>query len=180
MRYKLLPLLLLLVLAVTGCSGAGTTTQGSQTLESFTAQTLDGGTFTEDDIAAKDLTVMNFWMTTCRPCINEMPDIAEFEKALPENVQLVTVCLFGEEDTREVQGVVDATGYTGTTLLSGDGDFQTLCDAIQATPTTVFVNSEGKIVGDPIIGAQEDFSDTMLEAMNTILTDEGKAAIELD
>lgn len=180
MKIKLLPLLLLLALAVTGCSGAGATTQGAQTLESFTAQTLDGGTFTEADIAAKDLTVMNFWMTTCRPCISEMPDIAEFEKALPENVQLVTVCLFGEEDTREVQGVVDATGYTGTTLLSGDGDFQTLCDAIQATPTTVFVNSEGKIVGDPIIGAQEVFSGTMLEAMNAILADEGKAAIELD
>ena len=83
MKIKLLSLLLLLALAVTGCSGAGATTQGAQTLESFTAQTLDGGTFTEDDIAANDLTVMNCGMTTCRPCIGEMPDIAEFEKALP-------------------------------------------------------------------------------------------------
>ena len=33
-------------------------------LASFSAGTLDGGTFTQEDIAAKDVTVLNFWALT--------------------------------------------------------------------------------------------------------------------
>ena len=61
---------------------------GLGTLASFTAGTLDGGTFTQDDIMAKDVTVINFWAQSCGPCIVEMPDLAEFAGALPDNVQL--------------------------------------------------------------------------------------------
>ena len=60
---------------------------------SFTADTLDGGTFTQDDIAAKDATVINFWALSCPPCIAELPDLAAYAKTLPENVQFITVCL---------------------------------------------------------------------------------------
>ena len=69
---------------------------GLGTLASFTAGTLDGGTFTQDDIMDKDVTVINFWALSCGPCIVEMPDLAEFAGALPDNVQLVTVCLDGD------------------------------------------------------------------------------------
>ena len=37
---------------------------------------------------AKDVTVINFWALSCGPCIVEMPDLAEFAGALPDNVQL--------------------------------------------------------------------------------------------
>ena len=60
-------------------------------LASFTAGTLDGESFTQDNVAAKDITVLNFWALTCPPCIAEMPEIAAFEKALPDNVAMVTV-----------------------------------------------------------------------------------------
>ena len=59
-------------------------------LQSFTALTLDGESFTQDDIAAKDITVLNFWALTCPPCIAEMPELASFAGALPDNVQVVT------------------------------------------------------------------------------------------
>lgn len=58
-------------------------------LKTFTAKTLDGGTFTQEDIAAKDVTVINFWSLMCGPCVAEMPDIAAFSKALPDNVRMV-------------------------------------------------------------------------------------------
>lgn len=47
------------------------------------------------------------------------------------------------------------------------------------TPTTVFVDSEGTLLGDAIIGAQEDLSGTFLRGINTALAESGKAEISL-
>ena len=67
-------------------------------LRSFEAAALDGSSFTQEDIAAKDVTLINFWALTCPPCIREMPEIAAFADSLPDNVQVVTVCLDGSTD----------------------------------------------------------------------------------
>lgn len=67
-------------------------------LNQFTAKTLDQQDFTKEDIASKDVTVLNFWSLLCGPCIQEMPEIAKFAKSLPENVQVLTVCLDGAEE----------------------------------------------------------------------------------
>lgn len=149
-------------------------------LKSFTAQTLNGGSFTQDDITARDVTVINFWSLMCGPCIDEMPDLAAFSKALPDNVQMVTVCLDGMGDEAYVESILSETGYEGVTLLSGDGDFQGVCDHIQYTPTTVIVDAEGNLVGDAVIGSQEDFSGTFLTAVNAALKTSGKAEITLE
>ena len=65
-------------------------------LNGFTARTLDGGSFTEADLAGADVTVINIWSTTCGPCIREMPEIAEFASGLPENIRVMTWCLDAE------------------------------------------------------------------------------------
>ncbi len=158
---------------------AGTAAQiGS--LKSFSAATLDGDSFTQDDIAANDLTVINFWALTCGPCIVEMPDLAEFSNALPDNVQVVTVCLdaMGNEDV--ARSVLDEAGFAGATLVSGDGDLAALVENLMYTPTTVFANSEGSLVGDAIIGGQADLSGTYLAAVNAALKAEGKAEVSLE
>ena len=62
-------------------------------LNKFQAAALDGSEFTQDDFADRDVTVINFWALTCGPCIAEMPDLAAFAGALPDNVQVITVCL---------------------------------------------------------------------------------------
>ena len=149
-------------------------------LKTFTAQTLDGGTFTQEDIKSKDVTVINFWTTSCGPCIAEMPDLAAFEKAMPENVQLVTVCLdaiWGAEES--AKKILQESGYEGITLVSGDGDFENICNNIQYTPTTIFIDAEGNMVGDAIIGGQKNLSETFLNAVNAVLKSGGKAEISL-
>ena len=148
-------------------------------LRDFSAVTLDGEDFTVDDIAAKDVTVINFWALSCPPCIRELPDIAAFAKALPDNVQVVTVCLDGAWDEEAAKTVLSGAGFEGVTLLSGDGDFLSLCSSLMYTPTTVFVDSEGNLLGDAIIGAQEDLSGTFLSGVNAALSESGKAEISL-
>lgn len=152
---------------------------GLGTLASFTAGTLDGGTFTQDDIMAKDVTVINFWALSCGPCIVEMPDLAEFAGALPDNVQLVTVCLDGNGNEDTAREVLEKAGFEGVTLISGSGDLLDLSRNLMYTPTTVFVDGEG-MVADAVIGGQEDLSGTFLAAVNAVLEGSGKAEISLE
>lgn len=201
---KLFALLLCAVLAIgtlaTGCSGGKTppansdkptqsenggntsvgTAAGLGSMKSFTAVTLDGSSFTQEDIAAKDVTIINFWSLMCGPCVDKMPDLAALDKALPDNVRMVTVCLDGESSEESAKSILSEAGYEGITLLSGDGDFKGVCDNIQYTPTTIIVDAGGNLVGDAIIGGQEDLSGTFLTAVNAALKASGKAEISLE
>ena len=149
-------------------------------LASFSAGTLDGGVFTQDDIKDKDVTVINFWALSCAPCIAELPDLAEFSESLPDNVQLVTVCLDGGSNEDTAKEVLAQAGFEGVTLISGDGDLAALAGNLMYTPTTVFADSEGNLVGDAMIGRQEDLSGTYLAAVNEVLAAGGKDAISLE
>lgn len=198
---KFLPLLLCAALSfgmlAAGCSGSGEppAAQPAQdaedgepagaasalgSLRSFSAATLDGGTFSQDDIAAKDVTVLNFWALSCGPCIAEMPDLAAFSKALPDNVQLVTVCLDGNGNEDLAKDVLEKAGFEGVTLISGSEDLLALSRNLMYTPTTVFADSEGNLVGDAITGRQKDLSGTFLAAVNAALEAGGKAEISLE
>lgn len=150
-------------------------------MASFTAGDLDGGEFTQDDIAAKDMTVVNFWSVTCRPCVAEMPDLAAFERVLPDNVRLITVCLDAGEDGQDARPILEAAGYGGVTLISGDGDLAALCYNIMSIPTTVFVDSEGRLIGDAMVGGgHKDLSAVYLAALNNALAAVGKDAVSLE
>lgn len=156
-------------------SGGDSMTEQMEILKDFEAETLEGGVFTQTDLAAKDVTLFNFWSLMCSPCIEEMPDIAAFEKSLPDNIGLVTVCLDGSTDVETVKQILSEAGYEGVTLLSGSGDFERCSDAIQYTPTTIVVDKEGNMIGKAIIGGQEDLDKTFTEAVNAALKSMGKA-----
>lgn len=149
-------------------------------LSTFSSDTLDGGIFTQDDVKAKDITVVNFWSTTCGPCIVEMPDLAEFAKALPDNVQLVTVCLDGYGNEDAVREIVQQAGFEEPVLLTGSDDLLELARNLIYTPTTVLADSDGELVGDAIIGAKKDLSAVYLEAVNQALAAGGKDEITLE
>lgn len=147
-------------------------------LHSFEAVTLDGGSFTQEDLAQKDVTILNFWALTCPPCIQEMPELARFADSLPDNIQVVTVCLDGDTDTEYTKSILDEAGFEGTTLLTGSGDFRDVIFAVQYTPTTIFVDKDGNLVGDVIIGGQEDLGQVYTGAVNRVLKEMGKENIK--
>lgn len=149
-------------------------------LNTFEAKTLNDEIFTQSDFSDKDVTVTNFWSLLCSPCIEEMPDIAEFSKKLPDNVQMITVCLDGEYDTEMTKQILEESGFDGITLLTGDGDFQKIYSEIQYTPTSIFVDKDGNIVGNTIIGGQKNFTESYTEAINNILKSMGKEAISIE
>lgn len=172
---------LALLLLAAGCAGTEEekTTQETFALSDFSADTLSGGSFTPAELQAKDVTIVNFWSLLCAPCIQEMPDLAAFEKNLPENVRLVTVCLDGAGSEEAVTEILQTAAYQGVTLLRGEGDYETLCRSIRYTPTTLFLDAQGKLVGKTLIGTQNDLAKTYLSVVNQVLKDQGKTEITL-
>lgn len=177
---KSITLLLTLALLFTLTTAYAQSGTDFPTLADFSAATLDGKTFTNEDLAAKDLTMLNIWTTTCGPCITEMPHLAEFAKALPENVQLVTLCLDGTRVSEALTNFLDGIGFEAVTLIGGDNDLLKLASAVRYTPTTLFLNSRGEVVGEPVIGAPRDVESTYLAGINAALAQEGKPVITLE
>lgn len=119
---------------------------------SFSTVDLDGNTVTDDIFAEKDLTVLNVWGTYCGPCINEMPELGQWAEELPDNVQLIGLICdgYGNEDTA-VQ-ITEKAGANYLQLIANE-DFAQFFETIVGVPTTYFVDKNGNIVGEPIIGA---------------------------
>ena len=177
------------LLLMTGCAGASTNentgngvsspaaenhaadeTQAEQdtaSFPSFTATDLNGSTVTESIFGEKDLTVLNIWGTFCGPCIGEMPELGEWAKEMPDNVQLLglIIDINGEEDTEHRDLAVDITQKAGAdfTNLIANADFAPILKDVVGVPTTLFIDGDGNIVGDPIVGADVEGYKTFVE-----------------
>lgn len=123
----------------------------------FRTKDLEGNLVTNDIFSEKDLTVVNVWGTFCVPCIEEMPQLAEWEKEMSDQVQLVGLItdIEGEDDQKHLDLAREITDRSGAdfTQLIGNEDFAEWLKGIVGVPTTFFVDREGKIVGEPIVGA---------------------------
>lgn len=146
--------------------GADTQTD-TAAFPAFTATDLDGNEVTESIFAEKDLTVLNIWGTFCGPCIGEMPELGEWAKEMPDNVQIVglIIDINGEEDTEHRNLAVDITKQAGVdfTNLIANADFAPILKDVIGVPTTLFIDGDGNIVGDPIVGAGVDSYKTFVE-----------------
>lgn len=143
------------------------TEQDSDAFPSFTAADLNGNSVTESIFGEKDLTVLNIWGTFCGPCIREMPELGEWAKEMPDNVQILglIIDISGEDDTEHRDLAVDITQQAGAdfTNLIANTDFAPILRDVIGVPTTLFINGEGKIVGEPIVGADVDGYKTFVE-----------------
>jgi hypothetical protein len=124
----------------------------------FTAENLALESVDSSIFAEKDLTVLNVWGTFCGPCINEMPELGEWQRALPENVQIIGLVadVAGKEDKEHIElanMILEKTNAQFTNIIPNN-DFAELLSGVVGVPTTFFINKEGKIVGKPIVGAQ--------------------------
>lgn len=184
---KLLYLLLVLLLTLSGCGGrnsempdapSSSTPQAADAVESdehearipdFTTTDLEGNTVTQDIFLDKDLTVVNVWGTYCPPCINEMPELGAWAGEMPDNVQLIgVVCdvMTGDEgETLELaRDIVSRTGAGYTSITMCD-DLVWIAYGIEGVPTTFFVDGSGEIVGKVILGAYVDQYKAQVEAL---------------
>ena len=146
-------------------------------LKNFTAQTLDGGTFTAENFKGYDVTIMNIWGTYCAPCREEMPQLGSFSQSLPNNIQFITLCVDAQQKKTDAKDILSSAGFKGATLISASDDLITLYNKIQYVPTTLFFDSQGNCIGEEIIGGQSNVSGAYTKILNSILTEMGKETL---
>lgn len=124
-----------------------------------------------------DVTIVNIWATFCPPCLDEMPKIAELDSSRPDNIGMLLICTDAFAEPDYMQEILDSAGFEGINLVRGDGDFAKLLGEIQFVPTTVFVDSEGKLVGEPVIGGSINPKMTYFKHINAYLKEMGMETI---
>lgn len=140
-------------------------------MPAFTAKDLDGNAVTESIFGEKDLTVVNIWGTFCTPCVEEMPELGEWAKTMPENVQLVGIIvdISGDNDTEHHDLAVAITEKAKADFVQiiANAELDSIMRWVTGVPTTLFVDKEGNLVGEPIIGADvEGYKEFVEEYLN--------------
>ena len=127
---------------------------------SFTGKDLDGGEVNSDDLfSGNAVTVVNFWFTTCGPCVAELSELDAMNKELAEKGgELIGINAFtldgDEKSITEAKETLDKNGATYRNIFfDSDSDAGKFTAGIYAYPTTYVVDRNGNIVGDPIVGA---------------------------
>ena len=135
--------------------------QGSmQKFPAFEGKDLDGNTVKSDELfSGNAVTVVNFWFTTCNPCVGELAELDALNKELAEKggslIGVNTFTLDGDETAiSEAKDVLAKKGATYQNVyFDSDGEAGKFTGNIFAYPTTYVVDRSGNIVGEPIVGA---------------------------
>ena len=77
-----------------------------------------------------------------------MPDLDAFAKKLPDNVQLVALCVDSLGAPEDAKKILAKAGFEGIALLDGNDAFQAICNEMLSLPTTVFVDKDGHMIGN--------------------------------
>jgi len=90
--------------------------------------------------------VLNFWATWCVPCIQEIPEIAEFARAHKE-VVVLGVAVDAEDNVAKVKQFATKTGHDYPLVFS-DAKVEKQLGEPRALPTTRVYDPTGKVVYD--------------------------------
>ena len=135
--------------------------QGSmQKFPAFEGKDLDGNAVKSDELfSGNAVTVVNFWFTTCNPCVGELAELDALNKELAEKggslIGVNTFTLDGDEAAiSEAKDVLAKKGATYQNVyFDSDGEAGKFTANIFAYPTTYVIDRNGNIVGEPIVGA---------------------------
>ena len=134
--------------------------QNSNPFPAFEGKDLDGNPVKSDELfSANAVTVVNFWFTTCNPCVGELSELDALNKELAKKggalIGVNTFTLDGNEAAiSDAKDVLAKKGVTYQNVyFDSDGEAGKFTTNIFAYPTTYVVDRSGNIVGEPIVGA---------------------------
>lgn len=145
-------------------TGAYAAAEKDGTLASFLSYDLNGVSVDESVFADYKLTMLNFWGTYCGPCLKEMPELGELAAEYAEKgVQIVGVVSdvqqqadgsFRQSKLENARELVEQTGAAYPHLLGSYDLVKAKLGSLNGVPYTIFVDSQGQIVGEEYLGAR--------------------------
>ena len=143
-----------------GSTGSKTDDSSLPKFPAFEGKDLEGNTVKSSDLfSGNAVTVVNFWFTTCGPCVGELGDLDALNKELSgKGGALIGINAFtldgNEAAISDAKDVLTQSGATYQNVYFDSGsEAGKFVESIYAYPTTYVVNRSGRIVGDPIVGA---------------------------
>ena len=143
-----------------GSTGSKTDDSSLPKFPAFEGKDLDGNTVKSSDLfSGNAVTVVNFWFTTCGPCVGALGDLDALNKELSgKGGALIGINAFtldgNEAAISDAKDVLTQSGATYQNVYFDSGsEAGKFVESIYAYPTTYVVNRSGRIVGDPIVGA---------------------------
>ena len=140
----------------------------------FSLKDIEGDTYNSDDVFKENkLTLMNIWGTMCTPCIKELPELQKLSNELSsKGIGVIGLVgdVNGDDGLDEAKLIVTKKKINFLNLLPNDKIRDELLSKIKGYPVTIFLDSEGNIVGQVIVGARsaDEYKSTALEILETL------------
>ena len=143
----------------------------------FKGKDLNGNDVDDSLFAKNKVTVVNFWFSGCKPCVGELSKLNELNEKLKEMggevVGINTDTLDNNEaGIKEAKEILKAQGASYKNLtFDSNSTVGKYAGNIMAFPTTVLVDKDGNIVGEPFMGGIDDQSnyDQLMKQIQSVL-----------
>ena len=126
----------------------------------FDGKDLDGNEVKSSTLfAGNTVTVVNFWFTTCSPCVGELADLEALNKKLAEKggavVGINSFTLDGDKTAiKDAKDILTKKGVSYKNIwFNSKSEAGKFTSGLYSYPTTYVVDKNGNIVGEPIVGA---------------------------
>lgn len=129
-------------------SGSGSSAKsGGPKAPDFTLPSLDGDSISLSDYEGEKVVIVDFWATTCDPCLAEMPELIElYEKKKDQGFEILAVATDGSETQAAVSATVAKFKMPFPILLDPETEVMDLYNPKGILPFTVIVDRNGGMV----------------------------------
>lgn len=140
----------------------------------FEGVDFEGNPVSNDIFKDYDATIINFWTNGCGSCIAEMPDLEEYyHKFKGKNINLIAVAASaGDSDMMRsgAEEILKEKGVTYTNIIPDieSSFYKDFIRDITGFPITYIVDSEGNMIGAPLIGVVKNQEDTLMKRLDKI------------
>ena len=149
----------------------------SSPFRNFSGKDFDGNPVDESLFSGNAVTVVNFWFTGCKPCVAELSKLNELNDAIKSKggeVIGINTETFDENKTamKDAASILKSQGarYRNISIDSSSAAGK-YASEIMAFPTTILVDRNGNIVGDPMLGGidNKDNYDTLMKQIQSVI-----------
>lgn len=144
----------------------------------FSGKDFDGNDVDSSLFSQNAVTVVNFWFTTCPPCIGELPVLSALNEALVEagageviGINVYTLDGSSREISKAANAMAKQEAAYRNVYFDSSSDAGQFADNIMAFPTTYLVDRSGGIIGEEIVGSINDDAaiDDLLDRIDAII-----------